>query len=211
MANKWGKKWKQWQVFFSWAPKTEQPWNEKMLASWKKSWYKPRQCIKKQRHHFADKGPYSQNYGFSSSHVEIWELDHKKTEHWRIDAFKPWCWRRLLRVPWTARKTNQSILKEINPEYSLEGLMKKLKLQYFGHLMGRADYWKRPWFWERLKAGREGVTEDKMVGWHLWLNEREFEQTLGYSEGPGSLAGCSPWGCKEWDMTELMNNSNNTL
>ena len=78
----------------------------------------------------------------------------KKAECWRIDAFKLWCWRRLLRVSWTARRSNQSILKEISPEYSLEELM--LKLQYFGHLMQSIDSWKRPWCWERLKAGGEG-------------------------------------------------------
>ena len=96
----------------------------------------PRQHIKKQRHYFSDKDPSSQSYGFSSSHVWILELDHK---HQRIDAFELWCWRRLLRVPWTARRSNQSILKEISPEYSLEGLMLKLKLQYFGHLIWRTD------------------------------------------------------------------------
>ena len=84
--------------------------------------------------HFANKGLYGQSYGFSSSHVWMWELDHKEAQRWRIDAFKLWCWRRLLRVPWTARRSNQSILKEMNPEYSLEGLMLKLKLQYFGYL-----------------------------------------------------------------------------
>ena len=78
------------------------------------------------------------SYGFSSSHVWMWELDYK-AEHWRIDGFELWCWRRLLRVPWTARRSNQSVLKEINPEYSLEGLMLKLKLQSFGHLMWRTD------------------------------------------------------------------------
>ena len=80
---------------------------------------------------------YSQSYGFSSSHVQMWELVHK--ESWKIDAFELWCWRRLLRVPWTARRSNQSVLKKINPEYSLEGLMLKWKLQYFGHLMWIAD------------------------------------------------------------------------
>ena len=100
---------------------------------------KLRQCIKKQRHHFANKGPSSQNYGFSSTHIQMWELTIKKAEHWIIDAFKLWCWRRLLRVPWTARRSNRSILKKINPEYSLEGLMLKLKFQYFGHVMQRAD------------------------------------------------------------------------
>ena len=95
--------------------------------------------LKKQRHYFANKGPSSQGYGFSSSHVWMWELDHKETEHGRIDVFKLWCWRRLLRVPWTARRSNQSILKEISPGCSSERLMLKLKLQYFGHLMWRSD------------------------------------------------------------------------
>ena len=80
----------------------------------------------------------------------------KKAERWRIDAFELWCWRRLLRVPWTARRSIQSILKEISPEHSLEGLTLKLKLQYFGHLMQRADSLKKPWYWERLRVGGEG-------------------------------------------------------
>ena len=107
-----------------------------MLAPWKKSYDQPRQHIKKQRYYFADKGPSSLSYGFSSSHVS-WTK--KKAEHQRIDVFELWCWRRLLRVPWTARRSNQSSLKEISPEYSLEGLMLKLKLQYFGHLMWETD------------------------------------------------------------------------
>ena len=96
-------------------------------------------CVKKQRYHFADKGPQSQGYGLSSSHVWMWKLDYKEGRHWRIDAFELWCWRRLLRVPWKAWRSNQSILKEINPEYSLEGLMLKLKLQFLGHLTWTAD------------------------------------------------------------------------
>ena len=109
-----------------------------MLAPWKKSYDEPRQHIKKQRHHFANKGPCSQSYGFSSSHGrERWTI--KKAKCQRTDAFKFWCWRRLLGVPRTARGLNQSILKEINSEYSLEGLILKLKLQYFGHLMWRVD------------------------------------------------------------------------
>ena len=91
--------------------------------------------ILKSRDYFANKGPSSQGYGFSSSHV--WTV--KKVEHQRIDAFELWCWRRLLRVPWTARRSNQCILKEINPGISLEGMMLKLKLQYFGHLLRRVD------------------------------------------------------------------------
>ena len=96
------------------------------------------QHVKNQRRHFADKGPYSQSFGFPSSHVWMWELDHK--EGW---VLKNWYFQTVVlektfRVPWTARRSNQSILKEINPGYSLEGLMLKLKLQYFGHLMWRA-------------------------------------------------------------------------
>ena len=108
-----------------------------MTASLQESYDKSRQCVKKQRHHFADKGPHSEGYGPFSSHVWMcsWTM---KTEHQKTDAFKLWCWRRLLRVPWKAIP-NQSILKEINPEYSLEGLMLKLKLQYFGYLMRRTD------------------------------------------------------------------------
>ena len=120
-------------VGFSW--KTKQT---KTLAPWKKSYEKPRQCSKKQRHYFANKGPYSQSYGFSSSHVWMWELDHKYS--W---ALKNWCfWTVLLEKtverPLDCKEINKSILKEISPQYSLEGLMLKLKLQYFGHLKRRA-------------------------------------------------------------------------
>ena len=93
---------------------------------------------------------------------ESWTV--KKAEHRRIDVFALWCWRRLLRVLWTARRSNQSILKEISPECSLEGLMLKLKLQYFGHPMEELPHWKRPWCWERLKAGRQGDNR----GWDGW-------------------------------------------
>ena len=99
---------------------------------------------------------------------DSWTL--KKAEHQRIDAFELWCRRRLLRVPWTARRSNQSILKEISPGCSLEGLMLKLKLQYFGHLMRRSDSGKRPWCWERLKAGGEGENSE-WVGWMASLTQ----------------------------------------
>ena len=107
----------------------------------------------------------SQSYSFSSSHVWMWELDHK--ERWVPNywCFGMRCQRRLLRVPWTARKSNQSILKEISPEYSLERLTLKLKFQYFGPLMQRLNYWKKPWCWERLKVGVEG--DDR--GWDAWM------------------------------------------
>ena len=100
---------------------------------------KTRQCVEKKKHYSADKGPYSQDYVFSAVTYgcESWTV--KKAEHQRIDAFKLQCWRRPLRVPWTAKRSNQSILREINLEYSLEGLMLKLKLRYFGHLMPIAN------------------------------------------------------------------------
>ena len=107
----------------------------KTLAPWKNSYDQPRQLIKKQRHYFANKYPSSQTMVFPivMHGYKSWTI--KKAECRRTDAFVLWCWRRLLRVPLTARRSNQSILKEISPEYSLEGLMLKLKLQYFGHLM----------------------------------------------------------------------------
>ena len=110
-----------------------------MLTPWKKSYDQPRQHIKKQRHYLVNKGPCSQVLVFPvvMYWCETWTI--KKAERQRIDAFELRCWRRLLRVLWTARRSNQSILKEISTEYSLEGLMLKLKLQYLGHLMWRAD------------------------------------------------------------------------
>ena len=110
----------------------------KLKDAWKKSYDPPRQRIKKQRHYFANKGPSSQSYGFSSSHVWMWKLDYK-VESWRTDAFVLWCWRRLLRVPWTARRSHQSMLMKISPQYALKGLTLKLKLQYLGHLLQRTD------------------------------------------------------------------------
>ena len=125
----------------------------------------------------------------------------KKAECWRIDAFELWCWRRPFRVPWTARRWNQSILKEISPEYSLEGLMLKLKLQYFGHLATWCEeptHQKRPWCWKRLRADEKGGTEDELVEWQHQFNGHEFEQALGDDEGQGRLECCGPWGLKEW-------------
>ena len=121
------------------------------------------------------------------------------------DAFELWCSRRLLRVPWTARRSNQSILKEIHPEYLLEGLTLKLKLQYFGYLIRRTDSLEK-----HLDAGKDwrqeekGTTEEEMVGWHHRLNGHEFEQAPGVGDGQRSLACCSPWGCKESDMTDWL-------
>ena len=102
---------------------------------------------------------------------ESWTI--KKAEHWRIHAFELWCWRRLLRVPWTARRSNESILKEINLEYSLDGLMLKLKLQYFGHLMWRTTHLIRPWCWENLKVGRWDGWMASPTWWTwVWVSSR---------------------------------------
>ena len=118
---------------------------------------------------------------------ESWTI--KKAECWRSDALELWCWRRLLRVPWTARRSNQSILKEIGPEYSLEGLMLKLKLQHFGPnaknwLLGKDPDGGKDW------AGGEEKKEDEMAGWHQWLNGHEFEQAPGVGDGRGGLTSC---------------------
>ena len=130
---------------------------------------------------------------------ESWTI--KKAECRRIDDFELRCWRRLLRVPWTARRSNQSTLKEISPEYSLEGPMLKLKLQYFGHLMWRTDSLKSPDAGKDWRQEEKGTTEDEMVGWYHQPNRHEFELAPENGEGQGSLACCSPWGCKELYMT----------
>ena len=125
-----------------------------MLTPWKESYDQSRQHIKKQRHYFTNKGPSSQSYGFSSSHVWMSESRTiKKAEHQRIHAFELWCWRTLLRAPCTARISNLSILKEISPEYSLEGLMLKLKLQYFGHLMRITDSLEKTLMLGKIECG----------------------------------------------------------
>ena len=158
---------------------------------------------------------------------ESWTI--KKAEHWRIDAFELWCCIKLLRVPVTARRSNQSTLEDISPEYSLEGLMLKLKLYYFGHLMqrtgllpektpmpgkieGRKRRWQRVrWLDDITNAGQDwrpekkGMREDEMVGWHHRLDRHEFEQAPGSGDGRGSLECCSPWGHKVSDNSERLN------
>ena len=134
---------------------------------------------------------------------ESWTI--KKAECWRIDGFELWCWRRLLRVLWTARRSNQSILKEFSPECSLEGLMLKLKLQCLATWYEELTHLKDPdtgrdWRWEEKR-----MTEDQMVEWHHWLNGREFEWTPGAGDGQGGLACCSPCGRKESDWATELN------
>ena len=128
---------------------------------------------------------------------ESWTV---KTECQRIDTFKLWCWRRLPRVPWIACRLHQSILKEINPEYSLERLMLKLMLQYFVHLMLMVIHW----CWERYWGQKKRVSEDGMAGWHHQCNGHELGQTF---EGQRGWACCSPWSCKKPDTTGRLKNN----
>ena len=162
-----------------------------------KLWPTNRQHIQKQRHYFANKVCLVKAMVFPvvMYGCESWTI--KKAEHWRIDAFELWCWRRLLRVPWTARRPNQSILKEISPRCSFEGLMLKLKVQYFGHLMRRIDSVLRLWYWD---WGQKGTTEDKMAGWHHRVDGHEFGWTPGVG-GQVGLACCNSRG-HDW-ATEL--------
>ena len=137
---------------------------------------------------------------------ENWTV--KKAEFRRIDAFELWCWRRLLRVPWTARRSNQSILKDISPGCSLEGLMLKLKLQYFGHLMQRADSFEKTLMLEKIEGRRRR-------GWQRmrWLNgiTDSMDMSLGVGDGQGGLVCYGSWGWKESDMTDQLNWTGITL
>ena len=164
-----GKQWKQWLTLFWGAPKSLQivtaAMKIKEITPWQESYDQPRQHIKKQRHYFANKFPSSQSlvlpvvmYGYES-----WTI--KKAEHQRIDAFELWCWRRLLNVPWTARSSNQSILKEISPEYSLEGLCWFWNSNTLTTWCKQLTHLKRPSHWERLRAG--GEWDDR--GWDGWM------------------------------------------
>ena len=183
-----GKKWKQWQILFSWTPKSlwtvTAAMKLKILAPLKKSCDKARQCIKKQRYHFADRSPYSQSSGFSSSRVCP-----------RSDVFELWCWTRL------ESPLDSKDMKPVNSKGNQHWI-------FIGRTDAEAE---APILWppdvkSRLIGkdwGQEekGETENQMVGWHHRLNKHEFEQTLEHSEGQGSLESCSPWDCKKSDMT----------
>ena len=135
---------------------------------------------------------------------ESWTV--KKAERQRIDGFELWRCGRLLRVPWTARRSNQSILKESSPKYSLEGLMLKLKLHYFGHLMRRADSLEKTLMLGKIEGRRRRQQRMRWLdGITNSINGHEFEEAPGVGDGEGRLACCSPWGCRELDTTERLN------
>ena len=133
---------------------------------------------------------------------ESWTV--KKAERWRIDAFELWCWRRLLRVPWTAKKSNQSILKEIGPGCSLKRMMLKLNSSTLATSCEELTHWKRLWCWERLRAGGEG---DERMRWLDGITDSmdRFGWTPGVGDGQGGLACCNSWGCRDSDTTEQLN------
>ena len=182
-----------------------------MLAPWKKSYDKPRQCIKKQRHHFANKGLYSQSYGFSSSHAQMWELDHE--EGW---APKNWYFRTVVLEKTVESSLYSKEFKPVNPKVNQPWIFTGRTVAEVeapilwlpdanSQLIGKDPLTVKDWRQEK------GMTEDEMIGWHHWLNGHEFEQAPRVGDGQGSLVCCSPWGRKELDMTEWLNWTDHNL
>ena len=177
-----------------------------MITPWKESFNQTRQHIKKQRHYFANKGPSSQGYGFSSSHVWMWELDYK--ESW---VPKNWCFSTMVLEKALESPLDCNEILLVHPKGNQSWIF-----------IGRTDVeaetlilwppdaknwliWKDPDAGKDWRQEEEGTTEDEMVGWHRWLNGHKFEYTLGVGDGQGSLACCSPWGRTDSDVTERMN------
>jgi len=165
----------------------------------------PRQHIKKQRHYFANKGPSSESYGFSSSHVWMWKLNYK--ESW---APKNWCFWTVMLEKTLDSPLDGKEIKLVNPKGNQPWMFTgRTDAEAKAPILWLPDMnsWKRPWCWERLKAGgeRDRTIEDAMVGWHHRLDEHEFEQAQGVGDRQGSLACCSPWGHKELVTTEWLN------
>ena len=200
-----GKKRKQWQTLFSWAPKSlwmlTAAMKLKDACFLEENYDKPRQCIRKQRHYLADKGPYCQSCGFSSNHVWMWQLDYK--ESW---APKNWCFQIVVLEKALESPLDCKEIRLVNPKGHQSWIFTgrtdaeadapilwpiDVKSQLIGKYPDAGkDWWQEKW-----------VTEGEIVGWYHWLSGHEFEQTPGGSEGQGSLACCSPWGCKELAMT----------
>ena len=172
------------------------------LNPWKESYDKPRLHIQKQRHHFANKGPYSQSYGFSSSHIWVWELDHK--EGWVPEN---WCFQIVVLEKTLESPLDSKEIKSVNLKGNQSWIfIARIDAEVEAPILWPPDV--KSWFIGKdPEAGKDwgqeetGATEDEMIGWHHRLNGHEFEQTLGNSEGQGSLACHSPWGHKESDMT----------
>ena len=211
MANRWGNNGNSGRFHFPGLQNHCSHEIKRLLLLEKERYDKPRQCITKQRHHFANRGPYSQSCGFSSGHVWIWELDHK--EGW---VPKNWCFRIVVLEKTLESPLDSKEIKPVNP-----------KGNYPWIFIGRTDAEaEAPILWSSDAKSRligkdpdggkdwrqeeKGTTEDEMVGWHHRLNGYEFEQTPGDGGGQGSLSCFSPWGCKESDMTERVNNNSNT-
>ena len=177
-----------------------------MLAPWKKSYDQPRQHIQKQRHYFANKGPFSQSYGFSSSHVWMWELDYK--ESW---APKNWCFCTVVLEKALENlldcKEIQSVNSKGNQSWIFIGWT-HAEAETLTLWPPDAKNWligKDPDAGKDWRQEEKGMTEVEIIGWNHWLNGHEFEQTPGVGDGQGSLACCSPWGHKESDTTEWLN------
>ena len=169
-----------------------------MDAPWKKSYDEPRKCIKKQRHHFIDKGLSSQSYGFSSGHVWMWQSDHR--EGW---ALKNWCFQIVVLEKTLESSLDNKEVKSVNPKGNQPLIFiwkTEAEAPIFwppavkSQLIGKDPDAGKDWRQEEKEA-----TEDEMVGWHHWLNGHEFEQALRVGDGQGSLACCSPWSCKDLD------------
>ena len=205
MANRWGKSVNS-DIFFlglkNHCGQWLQPQNSKMLVPWKESYDKPRWCIKKQRHYFADKGPYSQSYGFSSSHVWMWRLDPKEGL-----VLKNWCFQivvleKILESPLDSKEIKPANPKGNQPRIITARINAEAEAPILwppdvkSRLTGKDPDAGKDWGQEE-----KGTTVDEMVEWHHWLNGHEFEQTLGDSEGQGNPACYSPWDHKEWDKT----------
>ena len=198
MANRWRKKGNSDRLYFpgfrNHCRRGLQPWNLKTLGPWRKNYDKPRQHIKKQTYHFVDKGLSSQSDGFSSSLVWMWELDHR--EGW---APKNWWFWTLELEETLENPLDCKEIKPVNPEVFIGRADAEAEAPILwlpdvkSWLIGKDPDDGKDWGQEE-----KGTTEDEMVGWHHWLNVREFEQTLGGGEGQGGLTSCCPWGCRVW-------------